>query len=177
VGTASPADPAAADRRATRYADVIDAMRRYGSDSSRLGHAFAALHRLQTADLQALVAILAAERTGTPMTPSILREHLGLSSGGTTYVIDRLERAGHIRRTRGASGDNRVVQLHHTDQGIATALQFFRPLGVAMFGLLDQFDDDELAVVARFAEASAEMLRSHLEDLEASAVGTPSSVE
>jgi DNA-binding MarR family transcriptional regulator len=166
MSAASASDSAAADRRATQYADIIDAMRRYGADSSRLGHAFAASHRLQMADLQALVAILAAERTGTPLTPSTLREHLGLSSGGTTYVIDRLERAGHVRRTRGATGDNRVVHLHHTEQGIDTALQFFRPLGAAMFNLLDEFDDEELAVVARFAESSAAMMRAHLETVE-----------
>jgi hypothetical protein len=35
-----------------------------------------------------------------------------------------------------------------------------------MFNLLDEFDDEELAVVARFAESSAAMMRAHLESVE-----------
>ena len=52
------------------------------------------------ADLRALVAIMSAEGNGTPLTAGQLREHLSLSSGGASLVIDRLERAGHIRRAR-----------------------------------------------------------------------------
>jgi MarR family protein len=86
-------------RQGHRWA-IIDALRRYGTDSSRLGHAFAGLHQLQPADLCALVAIMSAEGNGAPLTAGQLREHLGLSSGGASLVIDRLERAGHIRRAR-----------------------------------------------------------------------------
>ncbi|MCF2436360.1 MarR family transcriptional regulator [Streptomyces thinghirensis] len=35
------------------------------------------------------------------MTPGRLREHLGLTSGAVTACVDRLERAGHVRRVRG----------------------------------------------------------------------------
>ena len=43
---------------------------------------------------------MSAEGNGTPLTAGQLREHLGLSSGGASLVIDRLERAGHIHRAR-----------------------------------------------------------------------------
>ena len=146
---------------------IVHAMRHYGIDSARLGHTFAGLHRLQQADLQALVAIISSEATGVPLTPSGLRGHLGLSSGGTTYVIDRLERAGHVRRARDRSRDSRVVHLHQTEQGMATALEFFGPLGQRMDELLQQFTPAEVDVIQRFAVAASGILHDHIESLEA----------
>ncbi len=52
-------------------------------------------------DLNALLAVMRAERAGAPLTPGRLGQHLGLSSGATTAVIDRLERAGHVQRSPG----------------------------------------------------------------------------
>jgi DNA-binding MarR family transcriptional regulator len=157
--------PAGDDQAQIRWA-IIDALRRYGTDSGRVGHAFAELHRLQPADLRALVAIMSAEGNGTPLTAGQLREHLGLSSGGTSLVIDRLERAGHIRRARDHPTDNRVVHLRYTDQGKATGLAFFGPLGDRAHATLDRFTGDELQVIARFITAMADSMRQHVRDLE-----------
>jgi DNA-binding MarR family transcriptional regulator len=145
---------------------IIDALRRYGTDAARLGHAFAELHRLQPADLRALVAIMSAEGNGTPLTAGQLREQLGLSSGGASLVIDRLEHAGHIRRVRDHPADNRVVHLRYTDQGKATGLAFFGSLGDRAHAILDQFGDEELLVIARFITAMADSVRQQVQDTE-----------
>ena len=145
---------------------IIDALRRYGTDSGRIGHAFAELHQLQAADLRALVAIMSAEGNGTPLTAGQLREQLGLSSGGASLVIDRLERAGHIRRARDHPADNRVVHLRYTDQGRATGLAFFGSLGDRARAILDGFTGDELQVIARFITAMADSTRQHVQELE-----------
>ena len=71
-----------------------------------------------------------AELVGDPITPGRLGEQLNLSSGSVTALIDRLERAGHIRRDRDTV-DRRKVLLHYADQGAALAMEFFRPLGRA----------------------------------------------
>jgi DNA-binding MarR family transcriptional regulator len=145
---------------------IIDALRRYGTDAGRLGHSFAELHRLQPADLRALVAIMSAEGNGTPLTAGQLRAQLGLSSGGTSLVIDRLERAGHIRRVRDHPADNRVVHLRYTDQGRATGLAFFGALGERANAVLDQFSDDELAVIERFIAAMADSVHEHVAEFD-----------
>ena len=49
--------------------------------------------------------------------PSIIANRVGLSSGGTTKVLDRLESAGQIERTFGTSDDRRGVDLHLTSEG------------------------------------------------------------
>lgn len=145
---------------------IVDALRRYGADSARLGHIFAERHRLQAADLRALVAIMSAEGNGTPLTAGQLREHLGLSSGGTSLVIDRLERAGHIRRARDHPTDNRIVHLRYTEQGMATGLAFFGSLGDQTNAILDQFSPDNLHVIQTFTTAMASSMRQQIQDLE-----------
>ena len=49
--------------------------------------------------------------------PSTIASRVGLSSGGTTKVLDRLESAGQIARTFGTSADRRGVDLHLTTEG------------------------------------------------------------
>jgi DNA-binding MarR family transcriptional regulator len=145
---------------------IIDALRRYGTDAGRLGHAFAELHRLQPVDLRALVAIMSAEGSGAPLTAGQLRAKLGLSSGGASLVIDRLEQAGHIRRARDHPNDNRVVHLRYTDQGRATGLAFFGALGERANTVLDQFGDDELTVIERFIAAMADSVHEYVGELD-----------
>lgn len=148
--------------RGTRW-EITDALRRWGTDSVRVTQHFAGEHDLQPVDIEALVAIMSAEGRGDPLTPGRLRMHLGLSSGGTSYVVDRLERAGHVRRVRDHP-DSRVVHLHHTEQGRATGLQYFQPLAQRMHAVMDGFSTEELAVVRRFLLGAADALRAHLQD-------------
>ena len=145
---------------------IIDALRRYGTDSARLGHAFATRHDLQPADLRALVAIMSAEGNGTPLTAGQLREHLNLSSGGTSLVIDRLEAAGHIRRARDQPTDNRVVHLRYTDQGMVTGMAFFGSLGGHAQSIMDRFSPGELLVIQRFITAIADSVHAQVQSLE-----------
>jgi DNA-binding MarR family transcriptional regulator len=44
-----------------------------------------------------------------PMTPGVLGQHSGLSSGGVTVVLDRLEKAGYVRRAPNPSDRRSVV--------------------------------------------------------------------
>jgi DNA-binding MarR family transcriptional regulator len=143
---------------------IIDLLRRYGTDAAAVGHAFSAAHGLQTSDLQALVAIMSAEGRGSPLSPKDLRPIIGLSSGGTSYVIDRLEGAGHIFRERSTT-DRRVVRLRFTDHGMATGLAFFGPLGARTEEVIDQFGDDELEVILRFLTGAVASMREHLDHL------------
>lgn len=102
-------------------------LRRMNGEINRLVHGFAADHGLHATDVQALAAILDADE---PMTPKRLREHLGLTSGAVTACVDRLERAGHIRRVR-ESADRRVVHLYYAADARSAARTYFRPLAEA----------------------------------------------
>ncbi|MFJ6698301.1 MarR family winged helix-turn-helix transcriptional regulator [Streptomyces sp. NPDC091272] len=129
-------------------------LRRMNGEINRLVHGFAAGQGLHPTDIQALAAILDSE---TPLTPGKLREHLGLTSGAVTACLDRLESAGHIRRSR-ESTDRRVVHLHYLPGARVSARTHFMPLAEATERARGRFDDDELALVLRFlTELNAEL--------------------
>ncbi|MGV9314572.1 MarR family winged helix-turn-helix transcriptional regulator [Streptomyces sp. NPDC003691] len=131
-------------------------LRRVNGEINRLTDAFAAAHGLHATDMSALAAVLDAEE---PVTPGMLRTRLGLTSGAVTACLDRLERAGHIRRTRDAA-DRRVVRVEYVDEARLVARAFFRPLAVAGERTRGRFEDEELDVVLRFLNTfSEEMAR------------------
>ncbi|MFH9571027.1 MarR family winged helix-turn-helix transcriptional regulator [Streptomyces sp. NPDC017230] len=130
-------------------------LRRMNGEINRLVQSFAGTHGLHATDVQALAAILDAQE---PMTPGRLREHLGLTSGAVTACVDRLERAGHVRRVR-ESADRRVVHLHYVPGARAAARTYFRPLADAATAASSGFDESELAVVVRFLAAMNGELR------------------
>jgi len=55
--------------------------------------------RLGETDMRALHLLIVCENTGTLATAGAIAHGLGISSASTTTLLDRLERAGHIRRT------------------------------------------------------------------------------
>ncbi len=140
------------------------------SEMHLLGHGFAAASGLHTTDVQALLAIMraapapAAPGVGAPggtaveaatgpgaggITPGRLGEELGLSSGAVTAVLDRLERAGHIRRSRDAA-DRRLVLVHYLPGAGRMAAEWFAPVAHRTETVRAEFTPAELAAVARF---------------------------
>lgn len=132
----------------------------YAIEAERLSHVFADRHHMHVTDLSALLAVMRADRAGEPLTPGRLGRRLGLSSGATTAVIDRLERAEHVRRARDEQ-DRRRVTLHYGAAADRVAIAFFGPLGTRMDALLDGFDPAELDVARRFLVEATAMLRDH----------------
>jgi DNA-binding MarR family transcriptional regulator len=129
-------------------------LRRMTAEFNRIVHEFAGEHGLHTTDVQALIKIFDSP---TPITPSRLRDELNLTSGAVTACLDRLERAGHIRRVRDVH-DRRVVHLHYLDAAKALAAAFFRPLGRSTDNALGRFSVEELRTVAAFLDAMNEEL-------------------
>jgi hypothetical protein len=48
---------------------------------------------------------------------------------------------------------------------MATGLAFFGPLGTLTQEVIDQFDDDELAIIVRFLTGATASMREHLDHL------------
>jgi DNA-binding MarR family transcriptional regulator len=139
---------------------IVELLRAYSVEGQHVGHAFAARHGLHPTDLQALIAVMHAEGAGDPLTPGRLGEALGLSSGATTAAIDRLERAGHLRRSR-ESADRRVIHLRYGEPGKAIALEFFGPLGARTDRVMAEFSDEELGTVERFLTGMYDSIVAH----------------
>jgi DNA-binding MarR family transcriptional regulator len=130
-------------------AELIRLLQRYVVEAVQLGRAFAVRHHLHPTDWSALLAVIQGDRVGTPLTPGELGERLGISSGATTAVVDRLERAGHVRRERD-DRDRRRLTLHREESAITLLAAFSEPLDAAMDAIVVGYECTELEVVQRF---------------------------
>ena len=145
---------------------ITDHLRRYGAEASRVVDVFAKTHAMHPTDLQALVLILNAERQGEPATPGTLRQVLNLTSGAVTGAVDRLVRAGHVRREPDAH-DRRQVRLHQAEAGQELGNEFFGPLGRRVEATMAGYDARELALIEQFMRSMAEAMAEHRRSLEA----------
>ncbi len=121
----------AADDEAARVDRLIDGMRAFGANYTEFTRRFATWLGLHSTDAAALVEILYAEDQGAPLSPARLSERVSLSSGATAILLNRLERAGHIARTR-ESADRRVVTLRTSPDIRPRAEAFFGPYAERM---------------------------------------------
>jgi len=141
-------------------ADLVRLLQRHTVEAVRLGRAFAERHGLHPTDWAALLAVMQGDRAGTPLTPGELGERLDMSSGATTAVVDRLERAGHVRRVRDER-DRRRLTLHRAESAQALLADFYDPLDAAMEVLVTGYTALELAAVQRFLAEAVGQVSDH----------------
>ena len=124
----------------------IDAMlRKVSAQSVLISDLVARLVGLNSTDLECLDLLLLAG----PTTAGKLAEHTGLTSGATTAVIDRLERAGFVTRRRDQQ-DRRRVLVEIVDSGIERIAPYYAPLAARVKQLNRHFNDAELATVVEY---------------------------
>jgi DNA-binding MarR family transcriptional regulator len=133
----------------------------------------AALHRKSLADARQRAAL--ARRLGLTdsevlavqhlarageLTPGQLGSLLQLSSGGTTGLIQRLERAGHVSR-HAHPRDRRSAVVRLTPAIASWAAEAWAPVVAEIDALASALSDDEREVVRRFLEGIADAAERH----------------
>jgi DNA-binding MarR family transcriptional regulator len=112
---------------------------------------------LRPMDYAAMSHVMSA---GSPLGPNELSARLGISTGSATELVDRLERAGHLRRERDPH-DRRRIGLRATDAAVGRILGELAPLFTALDDLAGEFTEQELDVVVRYLRRAAGLLREH----------------
>lgn len=110
---------------------------------------FANSNGMHPTDVRALISLLDAARAGRDMTAGRLGAELGLNSAGTTALVDRLERLGHVRRVRDQR-DRRRVLVEVDERAVELGREFFGPLISRTVELLRGYDERERAAVRTF---------------------------
>jgi DNA-binding MarR family transcriptional regulator len=145
--------------RVEEFDDLIDALRRFTVESDVFVDVFARRHRLGRSDLNAIMWISTGQQSGRPMTAGELAGRLGLGPPATTALVDRLEAAGHVRRTRDPQ-DRRKVTIVMQPPALEVASEFFVPLGRLMNRALEGTSPEEMrqatAIVRRLITAVTE---------------------
>ena len=140
--------------------ELLLLLRRLTVELDAVGQRFAGLHGLGRTDVRAMVAIMDAARRGDAVTAGALGRAVDLSSASVTALVDRLERAGHVRRVRDAD-DRRRVALEMSESAMAAGAEFFGSLNRDLLAATAGYTDEELAVVRRFLEEMAAVIERH----------------
>jgi len=93
-----------------------------------------------------------------PATPSQLAAATGLSSGGVTVALDRLEKAGHIRRAPNPT-DRRSLLITLVPASLVKLAGLYEDVERETRRLLATLPRRDLAAVIRFFETLAEVRR------------------
>jgi len=108
--------------------------------------------------VEADLEILARDGTATPAT---LGPALGLTSGGVTAMLVRLEREGFLRRVPDAA-DRRRVTVQVTDRTLRFAELFYGPIAREGADMISHYSAAELQLLADFFRACRELQERHL---------------
>lgn len=147
---------------------VLARLRALSTEIDRLDQVAADHYGLNRTDMHALDLITQERR----ISPTALAHHLGLTTGGTTTVLDRLERAGYIRRLPDPVDRRRLV-VEKTDATADRDREVFGGLVALTLELLATYSGAELATLERFLDRMGEITAAHADRLKHAPPGRP----
>lgn len=142
--------------RAALITDVARALRRAGQHAVFFHHAAAEHLGLSAPDSRVLSYLQEAGAVPAGRLAAVT----GLTTGAVTGMIDRLERAGAVRRETDPHDRRKVIVVPLAGTpGRAKAERVFAPLGKAFAALAARYSDAQLATVLDFVSRASEMMR------------------
>lgn len=140
-------------RRADRLAELNRVSRQYLASYVLFNQAVADRIGMHPTDVQCL-NLLTLERE--PLTTGQIAELTGLTSGSATRLVDRLERAGYVRRERDTH-DRRRVLVHLVDAKVAEFGRLWAELSEGWDAIFDDYTEKELALLASHMRRTVEL--------------------
>ncbi|MDL4814552.1 MarR family winged helix-turn-helix transcriptional regulator [Actinomadura opuntiae] len=127
--------------RERMMAELQQGMQRSTMFTVLLHHATASKAGMNVTDAQCVNALT----LDGPQTPGRLAELMGITTGGAiTAVIDRLEKAGYVKRTRDPDDRRRVI-VELVPENVARFGQYFEPIARVFYERLGSFSDEQIA--------------------------------
>ena len=103
------------------------------------------------------------ERAGR-LTAGEIAVQTGLSSGAVTALLDRLERAGYVRRLRDTA-DRRRVWVELTEAAIARAGEVYEPLA-GVTAEFARYSDADIRLITSYLQRGSEVLLAQADRVE-----------
>jgi DNA-binding MarR family transcriptional regulator len=100
------------------------------------------------------------------VTAGRLAELTGLTTGAITGVVDRMEKAGLVRRERDEE-DRRKVYIAIVPEALGRVGRYYEPLQKAVTKDWEGYTDDELKLLVRFLTQGYDTMIGVLDDLKA----------
>lgn len=139
--------------RADRLAELNRVSRQYLAAYVLFNQAVADRLGMHPTDVQCLnLLTLEAE----PRTTGQIAELTGLTSGSATRLVDRLERAGYVRRERDAH-DRRKVLVRVDEDNLAEFGRLWAELSEGWDTIFDDYTEKELSLLVRHMRRTVEL--------------------
>jgi len=148
-------------RRTERLAELDGVSRQYLASYVLFNQAVADRLGMHPTDVQC-VGLLAQE--SAPLTTGQVAELTGLTSGSATRLVDRLERAGYVRRERDTQ-DRRRVLVHVEPAKLAEFASMWADLSEGWDAMFDDYTEKELALLVRHMRRTIELSATQRERL------------
>src|SRR2546421_169034 len=129
------------------------AVRRMGAQSVLASETIAAIFGLHKTDLESLDLIYLK---GGACSAGELARATGLTSGSTTALIDRLERAGYVAREDDPNDRRRQI-VRIQSSAIKPIKAVYAPMQVEMVKLWTSYRAEDLEVIADFITRSTQL--------------------
>ncbi len=101
-----------------------------------------------------------------PLTAGQLADNCGLTTGGATGLINRLEKAGFVRRSRDSADRRRViVTAVHNKKIHRKLLALYAPVSQAFDELTKNYSNHELQILIDFLDRGHAMIAHLLADM------------
>jgi len=122
---------------------ALAAVRDYGVQLTLFRNAVSEWAGVNVTDMECLRMLFLKGRAS----PSELAKHTGLTSGATTAMLDRLEKAGLIKRQPNPN-DRRGTLVAPAESGAAKAASWFESARKAQDDLISSYSAAELEIIA-----------------------------
>src|ERR1700727_2375305 len=142
--------------------ELEHAMRRASGSGAIFSQAVADYAGISSSDLECLDFLILEGRA----TAGRLAEVTGLTTGAITGVVDRLEKAGFVRRARD-DNDRRKVFIELVPENIAKIGRFYEHLQRSMQQVWSTYSDAECKLLVGFTTEGAETMLGAVEHLKA----------
>jgi DNA-binding MarR family transcriptional regulator len=152
------------EERGRLIGEVIAAVRADGSARDALDQAAADRLGINLTDHRCLDVL---NQRGTS-TAGEIASALGLTTGAVTTLLDRLERAGYVRRIRD-SADRRRVHVEQTEESLRLGGELYGALATDAYALLAGYEPRELEFLCDFFRRARELQLRHEARIRASA--------
>ncbi|QXJ26501.1 MarR family transcriptional regulator [Actinomadura graeca] len=126
-----------------------------------LHHATASKAGMNVTDAQCVNAL----SLDGPQTPGGLAQLMGITTGGAiTAVIDRLEKAGYVKRTRDPDDRRRVI-VELVEENVARFGRYFEPIGRMFQERLEDFSDEQIAFLLTWIRGNNAAMPDVIEEI------------
>ena len=146
--------------------ELVEENRKSTAESMFLLQAVAERSGMNLTDLQSITILTS---TG-PISAGRLAEEMGLTTGSITGVVDRMERAGYVRRERDPNDGRRVI-VRPISEKLERAAGSLGSQDRVLEELMSEYDDRDLALFLDLVRKANAITREEIARIRAASIG------